>query len=82
MEGKSLVVGVTYLFRRKGKQVPVIFLRKPYPMDPMLIFLDVATGKEFPRRVASALSKHFDSCAIGRESCDCAARLAALGKTV
>lgn len=90
MEGKSLVIGATYLYRLGGrKQIPVRFsgraepLRNGLPSGYQLLILERIDGSEtYYRRYARALSKHFDSCALGRESCDCAARLAALSKTV
>ena len=83
MEGKSLMVGATYLFRRAGKkQIPVRFAGWQEPISqnlkPLLI-LESLDGKEtYYRTAARALSKHYDSCALGRENCDCAARLTAL----
>ena len=83
MEGKSLVVGATYLFRQKGKQVPLVFVGRTFQpkgkAPANMLHFDTLDGLvTMQRRSARALSKHFDSCAIGRESCDCAARLATL----
>ena len=82
MEGKSLIVGATYLFRLRGKQVPVMLTSNMHENGKLTYRFHRITGPpSSPRLIrnsARALSKHFDSCAIGRESCDCAARLATL----
>ena len=83
MEGKSLVIGATYLFRLADKkQIPVRFAgwqeRTSPNLKPLLVLESLDGNATYYRMAARALSKHYDSCALGRENCDCAARLTAL----
>ncbi len=81
MDGNSLVVGERYLFRLRGKQVPVVYMGRfwnenTYQTNLHLRRLDLLPTGYLYRRTARALSKHFDNCAlVGREDCRCAERL-------
>lgn len=88
MEGRRMAAGERYLFRLRGKQIPVTY-EGMFEKIPVLIFdsevpkgrmflkmIRLDTGEEIYRKTARALSKHFDDCAlIRRDGCDCVRRL-------
>jgi len=78
MEGKSLVPGERYLYRFKGKQIPVIFLDSVrIGRYSFVRFCRIDNGDIFQKRGAGAISKHYDDCVWWFQgNCTCSARLA------
>ncbi len=79
MDKDQVKSGDWYLFRLRGKQVPVKVDKTSYQDHIRYVITRVDTGAQFTRRSAGGLSRHFEDCyLIRRRSCKCFERLTRL----